>query len=100
MKKLLLFCCALFMAELSLAQQTFPVNGPWDVRPGQYAFTNATIVVNADQTITNGTLLIKDRMIEGVGADGKVPKGFVVINCKGKYIYPSLIDAYSTYGMP
>ena len=75
MKKLLLFCCALFVAGLSLAQQTFPVNGPWDVRPGQYAFTNATIVVNADQTIANGTLLIKDRVIEGVSADMKVPKG-------------------------
>ncbi len=100
MKKILLFCCTLFCALLSRAQETFPVNGPWDVRPGQYAFTNANIVVSADQTIANGTLLIKDRVIEGVGADIAIPKGYVTVDLKGKYIYPGLIDAYSTYGMP
>ena len=100
MKKLLLLCFALLIARLSQAQETFPVNGPWDVRPGQYAFTNANIVVSADQTITNGTLLIKDRVIEGVGPDLKVPKGYVTIDLKGKYIYPALIDAYTTYGLP
>jgi len=100
MKKFLLFCCALFCAMLSRAQETFPVNGPWDVRPGQYAFTNANIVVSADQTITNGTLLVKDRVIEGAGAGIAIPKGYVTIDLKGKYIYPGLIDAYSTYGMP
>jgi imidazolonepropionase-like amidohydrolase len=100
MKKLLLFCCVLFFALLTRAQETFPVNGPWDVRPGQYAFTNANIVVSADQTIANGTLLIKDRLIEGVGAGIPIPKGYVTIDLKGKYIYPALIDAYTTYGMP
>jgi len=100
MKRLLLFCCALFCALLSQAQETFPVNGPWDVRPGQYAFINANIVVNADQTIANGTLLVKDRVIEGAGAGIAVPKGYVTIDLKGKYIYPGLIDAYTTYGMP
>ncbi|MDF2431836.1 MAG: hypothetical protein JWP44_1467 [Mucilaginibacter sp.] len=100
MKKLLLFYCALLCTLLARAQQTFPVNGPWDVRPGQYAFTNGNIVVSADQTIANGTLLIKDRKIEGVGAGLQVPTGYVVIDLKGKYIYPGLIDAYTTYGMP
>ncbi len=100
MKKILLFCFALFLARLSMAQETFPVNGAWDIRPGQYAFTNATIVVSADQTITNGTLLVKDRQVEAVGPDIKIPKGYVTVDLKGKYIYPGLIDAYTTYGMP
>ncbi|WP_094572795.1 amidohydrolase family protein [Mucilaginibacter xinganensis] len=100
MKKLLLLGCAVLFALLTRAQQTFPVNGPWDIRPGQYAFTNATIVVSADQTITNGTLLIKDRQIESVGAAVKIPKGYVTIDLKGKYIYPSLVDAYTSYGIP
>jgi len=100
MKKFLLFCFALFLARLCMAQETFPVNGAWDIRPGQYAFTNATIVVSADQTITNGTLLIKDRVIEAVGPDVKIPKGYVTVDLKGKYIYPGLIDAYTSYGIP
>jgi imidazolonepropionase-like amidohydrolase len=100
MKKLLLFCVALLLVHFLQAQETFPVNGAWDVRPGQYAFTNATIVVSADQTITNGTLLIKDRVIEAVGPGMAIPKGYVVVDLKGKYIYPSLVDAYTTYGIP
>ncbi|MDB5009452.1 MAG: amidohydrolase, partial [Mucilaginibacter sp.] len=104
MKKLLLFCFALMIYQLSRAQEkypeTFPVNGAWDVRPEQFAFINATIVVSGDQTITGGTLLIKNKMIEAVGAGIAVPKGYVTIDLKGKYIYPGLVDAYSTYGMP
>lgn len=100
MKKLLLFCVVMVFARFSYAQETFPVNGAWDVRPGQYAFTNATIVVSADQTITNGTLLVKDRTIEAVGQGVTIPKGYVTVDLKGKYIYPGLVDAYTTYGIP
>src|ERR1700761_5928820 len=100
MKRLLLFCFALMAFQASRAQETFPVNGAWDIRPGQYAFTNATIVVSADQTITGGTLLVKDKMIEAVGAGIAVPKGYVTIDLKGKFIYPGLVDAFTTYGMP
>src|ERR1700761_214106 len=100
MKKILLFCFALLVVQLTRAQETFPVNGAWDVRPGQYAFTNATIVVNGEQTLTNATLLVKDRVIEAVGAGIAVPKGYVTVDLKGKYIYPGLVDAYTSYGMP
>ena len=100
MKKLLLFCFALLVIQLTYAQQTFPVNGAWDVRPGQYAFTNATIVVSATQTLTNATLLVKGRIIEAVGTGISIPKGYVTVDLKGKYIYPGLVDAYTTYGMP
>jgi imidazolonepropionase-like amidohydrolase len=100
MKKLLLFCFALAIFQLCHAQETFPVNGAWDIRSGQYAFINANIVVSADQTITGGTLLIKDKKIEAVGAGITVPKGYVTLDLKGKYIYPGLVDAFTTYGMP
>jgi imidazolonepropionase-like amidohydrolase len=88
------------VCKLAAAQQTFPVNGVQDIRPGLYAFTNATIVVSAQQTIPNGTLLVKDRLIESVGPAAAVPKGYIVIDLKGKYIYPGLIDAYTSYGLP
>ena len=100
MKKLLLLCFALSAVYLCRAQQTFPVNGSWDIRPGQYAFTNANIVVSADQTISNGVLLVKDRLIEAAGQGLTIPKGYVVVDLKGKYIYPGLVDAYTTYGIP
>ncbi|MGN8070404.1 amidohydrolase family protein [Mucilaginibacter sp. 22184] len=100
MKKTILFCFLFFTLKISNAQETFPVNGAWDIRPGQYAFTNGTIVTSADQTISGGTLLVKDRIIEAVGKDIPIPKGYTVVNLDGKYIYPGLIDAYTTYGIP
>ena len=85
MKKLVLFCL-LLAGFTTMAQETYPVNGSWDKRPGLYAFTNATIVLNADQTISKGTLLVKNRKIEAVGQTLTIPNGYIVIDLKGKYI--------------
>ncbi|HEY0896691.1 MAG TPA: amidohydrolase family protein, partial [Sphingobacteriaceae bacterium] len=100
MKKTLLIGVFLAVFHQGYSQETYPVNGSHDVRPGVVAFTNAQIIVNADQTIANGTMLIRGGMIEAVGQGLKVPKGYMIVDLKGKYIYPSLIDAYSTYGVP
>ncbi|OOQ61674.1 amidohydrolase family protein [Mucilaginibacter pedocola] len=100
MKRSLLFCFFLLIFQLSQAQETFPVNGSWDIRPGKYAFTNATIVVDAGQTISKATMLVNDRVIETVGAQVTVPKGYITVDLKGKFIYPGLVDAYTNYGIP
>jgi imidazolonepropionase-like amidohydrolase len=100
MKKILLALALVFSAVFAFSQQTFPVNGSFDVRSGQYALTNANIVVNANQTIKNGILLIKNQVIQSVGTGTSIPKGYVVIDLKGKYVYPSLIDAFTSYGLP
>ncbi|MES2828967.1 MAG: amidohydrolase family protein [Bacteroidota bacterium] len=100
MKKILLSLALVFSATLSFAQQTYPVNGSYDIRQGLFAFTNANIVVSATQTIKNGTLLIKGQTIQSVAAGTAVPKGYVVIDLKGKFIYPSLVDAFTSYGLP
>ncbi len=100
MKKILLAIGLVFSTTLMFAQQTtFPVNGSYDTRPGMFAFTNATIVVNANQTLNNATLLIKGQTIQAVGAGLSVPKGYVIVDLKGKFIYPSLVDAFSNYGI-
>lgn len=100
MKKILLAIVLVFSTTILFAQQTtFPVNGSFDTRPGMFAFTNATIVVNANQTLTNATLLIKGQTIQAVGANLSVPKGYVIIDLKGKFIYPSLVDAFTSYGI-
>jgi imidazolonepropionase-like amidohydrolase len=100
MKKILLAIGLVFSTTLMFAQQTtFPVNGSYDTRPGMFAFTNATIVVNANQSLNNATLLIKGQTIQAVGAGLSVPKGYVIVDLKGKFIYPSLVDAFSNYGI-
>ncbi len=90
----------LIFSGSSFAQETFPRNDVKDNRAGLYAFTNATIVVDPQTTIQNATLLIKGSKIEQVGANLTIPKGYTTIDLKGKYIYPSLVDLFTSYGLP
>lgn len=87
----------LFSARL-IAQPTFPENGVVDPRQGHYAFTNATIVKDVNTRISNATMVIRNGRIVSIGSGLKVPAGAVEIDCKGRYIYPSLIDIYADYG--
>jgi imidazolonepropionase-like amidohydrolase len=98
--KMVLVLALSSVANRLLAQPTFPENGVADPRHGYYAFTNATIVKDASNTVSNGTLVIKDGKIVAVGSNLKVPAGAVEVDCKGKYIYPSFIDIYTDYGTP
>jgi imidazolonepropionase-like amidohydrolase len=100
MKKILLFSFLLTILGQVYGQDSYPVNGSHDIRPGLVAFTNANIVVNADLIISNGIMLVKGDKIESVGTSSSIPKGYMVVDLKGKFIYPSMIDAFSSYGMP
>ncbi len=102
MRKILFFACSawLFFASVLLeAQTTFPVNGVADKREGVYAFTNATIVKDGQTTLTNAVLIIREGKIVAAGTNLALPKDAVVIDCMGKYLYPSFIDIYSDYGI-
>ena len=99
MKRIFLWLTLLSVSVASKAQESFPVNGVRDVRTGLYAFTNATIVQNASTKIEKGTLLIKQGKIIAVGATVAIPADAVVVDCSGKYIYPSFVDAYTDYGV-
>ncbi|MEY3675795.1 MAG: hypothetical protein RJB67_285, partial [Bacteroidota bacterium] len=100
MKKICLMFVGLLLLNFVQAQETFQVNGVGDKRDGCYAFTNATIVKDAQTTIKNATLVIRDGKIVAVGEGVAVPADAVVVDCKDKFIYPSFIDAYTDYGMP
>ncbi|WP_186434996.1 amidohydrolase family protein [Gillisia sp. Hel_I_86] len=81
-------------------QETFPKNDVLDQRPNTIAITNATIVYAPGMMVQNATLLIRDEHIEKVASTRNVPLGYTEIDAKGKYIYPSFIDMFSTYGQP
>ncbi|MEY4381870.1 MAG: hypothetical protein RJA92_1250 [Bacteroidota bacterium] len=100
MKKICLMFVGLLLLHFVQAQETFQVNGVGDKRDGCYAFTNATIVKDAQTTIKNATLVIRDGKIVAVGEGVTVPADAVVVDCKDKFIYPSFIDAFTDYGMP
>lgn len=90
----------LVLAMQASAQETFPVNGVHDPRTRAFAFTHATIVVNPEITLNDATLLIREGKIADVGTKVTIPADAVVIDLKGKYIYPSFIDLDADYGLP
>jgi imidazolonepropionase-like amidohydrolase len=83
-----------------MAQVTFPVNGVADPKVKCFAFTNATIVKDVQTKLTNATLVIREGKIISAGNSVTIPKDAVVIDCSGKFIYPSFIDIFSDYGVP
>jgi len=100
MKKIVVILVLIGLFFNSKAQKTtFPYNGVQDVRSGSFALTNATIFVNAATAIENGTLLIKEGKIVAAGKSVTIPAGTAIIDVEGKYIYPSFIDAYASYGL-
>jgi imidazolonepropionase-like amidohydrolase len=98
-KRSLLWLLFAVVSLQAIGQATFPVNDIANPKDGHYAFVNATIVVNAQSTLQNATLIIRNGKIESVGAAGNIPATAVVIDCKGKYIYPSFVDLFSDYGI-
>ena len=98
MKRIFLSLLLLLTGAAAFAQETFPVNGVRDVRSGTYAFTNATIIQNASTKIEKATLVIKQGKIVAVGVGVEIPKDAVVVDCNGKYIYPSFVDPLTDYG--
>ena len=53
--------------------QTSPVDGMKDNTPAVHAFTNATIVTSPGRVIQNGTLVIRDGVIEAAGRNVRIP---------------------------
>src|SRR2546423_7429068 len=65
-----------------------------------YAITNARIVTVSGPVIESGTVVIRDGLIAAVGANVAVPADARVIDGGGLTIYPGLIDASTSLGIP
>lgn len=64
-----------------------------------YALRGGAIVTVTGATIQRGTVVIRNGLIEAVGADIPVPADARVIDATGMTVYPGLFDAYTSYGL-
>lgn len=71
----------------------------WAARPRVYAITGATVVIAPGEVVENGTVVLRDGLIEAVGASVRVPADAEVIDGTDRYIYAGLIDAHSDLGV-
>lgn len=86
----------LYLATQSAgAPTTAPAEGLRENTPSTHALVGARLVIAPGEAVENGTLIIRDGLIEAAGAEAAVPKEARVWNCRGKTIYAGLIDAFS-----
>ncbi len=92
--KLCWVTAALLLGSTAWAQD---VGSMPKTNPAYYALTGATIIVGNGQTIENGTVVIRDGLIESVGS-GAPPAAARGISLDGMFVYPGLIDALADIG--
>jgi imidazolonepropionase-like amidohydrolase len=63
------------------------------------AIRGATIMTATGQRIDNGTIIVERGAITYVGAEKAAPAGAVVVDGKGKFVTPGIIDAHSHMGV-
>lgn len=97
------FLLTMSIAILSYGQinaQISPPGGLRENKAGVYAFINGKIVQSPVKTISKGTLVIRDGIIESVGTKVRPPADATIIDLEGLTLYPGLIESYSNIGLP
>lgn len=98
----LLVMLSVLLPGIAPAQQTSriqPVDGLRDNRVRFHALTGARVVVAPGQALDNGTVVIRNGIIEQVGSDLEAPAGAREWDLNGLTIYPGFIDAHADLGM-
>ena len=67
--------------------------------PHIYAITGARLVTAAGAPVASGTIVIRNGLIDAVGAAVQVPSTAMVIDGAGLTVYPGLIDMGTTVGV-
>lgn len=70
-----------------------------EMKHGRYALTGATLYPVDGPVISEGTLLIEEGKIAGIGKDLQIPTGSKLIDCTGMHIAPGFIDAGTQLGL-
>src|SRR5688500_12846819 len=70
-----------------------------EVSAQSYAITNARIVTVSGATIERGTVVVRDGLIESVGADARTPADAQVFDGTGLTVYPGFVDSLTNLGL-
>lgn len=68
--------------------------------PSAIAIKDARVVTVSGAELAKGTVLLRDGLIQDVGADLPIPADAWVIEGAGLTVYPGFIDGLSTWGIP
>ena len=100
MKSILTLQFILIFFFSSFSQNHFNTNGVHTKNVPYKVFINATIHIDGEKIIENGTLIVQDNIIIHAGGKVKIPDNSIQYDLKGKHIYPSFIELNSQLGLP
>lgn len=100
MRNIAVFIFSLLMVLQLQAQSTFPTNGVSSSFEPIHAFINAHLVSSPQQELPEAILLIQGDRILAADTNIVIPKGAIIHDLAGDYIYPSFIDLHTQYGIP
>ncbi|MBI2404380.1 MAG: amidohydrolase, partial [Gemmatimonadetes bacterium] len=88
---------AALLSAAAVRAQTLPTapSPPRDI-----AIRNARIVQAAGRVVEHGTVVLKNGLITAVGANVAIPADAWVIDGAGMTVYPGLVNALSSVGLP
>ena len=87
------------MKLFTLATYSLFVGALFAADDNSFAIKGATVHTMTGQTIENGTVLVRNGKITGVGKNLAIPKDVKVIDGKGMQVYPGMIDAGTEIGL-
>jgi hypothetical protein len=93
--KTLLFLRKTLVPLVCLAAAALGAEGPQI-----FAIHGARIVPVSGPTIEKGTIVLRNGVIEAVGANVTPPADAWIIEGEGLTVYPGMVDALSTWGIP
>lgn len=73
--------------------------GPAKLKPTAFSITNTTVVTKPGSELAKVTIVIRDGLVQALGADIKVPADAEVIDGKALVVYPGFVDAGNTWGV-
>ena len=93
---------AALLANATAASRTVtaPVEGLRDATPRAHALVGGRIIVAPGQVIERGTLVLRDGVVEAVGADVATPADARVWDVAGRTLYAGFIESHSTIFLP
>ncbi|MDT5059562.1 MAG: hypothetical protein QOH63_21 [Acidobacteriota bacterium] len=100
MRNRLLRIISTFVALVALGLNLAPFARAQRSGVDTYAITNARIFPVSGPVIERGTVVIRNGLIAAVGASVAAPADARVIDGAGLTVYPGLIDANTTLGIP
>jgi imidazolonepropionase-like amidohydrolase len=94
---------AMIAAAIAVATAPlFSADAPVGYHPTAYALRGGKVFVGDGTTYDPGTVVVRDGVIQAVGSVDKItiPLDAEIVDATGLSVYPGLIDAYTSVGVP